>query len=76
MDAAYTMHVIEETHDAWKALVTGEKDLDSPMEAVQPAEGVASGEGGSAADGPPPVPGKIKRNLSYPKLSLEELAAM
>lgn len=75
MNAAYAMGVIEETHHAWQLLVTGEKDRHTEEGSMADA-GVASStvlipKAGEA----PAAAGGIKRNLSYPKLNLEELAA-
>jgi len=60
MNADYAMAVVEETHEAWKSLVLGQKD-DLP---APPTDGTD----------PPPAPtGGLKRNLSAPKLNLDDL---
>ena len=58
MPAAYAMTVIEETHHAWRSLVLGERDE------------VPAAADPTATDAPA---GGMKRNLSYPKLSLDEM---
>ena len=58
MNAEYAMAVVEETHEAWKALVLGEKDELPPPPS----------DGSSAS---PPT--GMKRNLSAPKLCLDDL---
>lgn len=78
MDAAYAMGVIEETHHAWQLLVTGEKDRHAEEGSIADAGVAASAvlipaPGQEAAAAAPT--GCIKRNLSYPKLNLEDLAA-
>jgi len=58
--------VILQTHNAWRSLVLGQKDAEE-----------ATGETtAQLADAPPPAQAgsfASKRNLSYPKLTLEDL---
>jgi len=62
MNAAYAMSVIDETHHSWKELVSGEKDF---IPSEKP-------DGVSEAETAP----KMKRNLSYPKLSSDDLTKL
>jgi hypothetical protein len=55
-----------QTHNAWRSLVLGQKD----------AEEAAGETTAQLADAPPPAQAgsfASKRNLSYPKLTLEDL---
>ena len=62
MSAEYAMAVVEETHESWKNLVLGDLDEDLPP---PPAQGDAA---------VPAAPtGGMRRNLSAPKLNLDDL---
>jgi hypothetical protein len=78
MPAAYAMQIIEETHHSWQLLVTGEKDRVCGDDSMADS-GVASSTVliVPAPDAAPvePAPLGFKRNLSYPKLNLEEISA-
>jgi hypothetical protein len=64
MNAEYSMSIIAETHHAWRQLVLGVKDQ-TPSEKFSLEDAASSSE---------PVPGgAMKRNLSYPKLNLEDI---
>lgn len=95
MNAKYAMQIVHETHESWKQLVTGQRDLihndssTSPMcesvssdnvnDSLAPAKrDVSDTASGDDADVNQPIKkiassGSMKRNLSYPKLSLEDL---